>query len=226
MIQIPGGNVEVACTVVDNVLVDSVSVNISYPDSSESSYLMSQMPSTDNYSYDSLYNDPGMYSYVIFAVDNQGNSVESENYYFYIGTDTAAISLDIGWNLITIPVNNTWMASTLAENITGCSMVGWFDAEFQILRTHIVGVPAYDFPIQDGFGYFILVDQNSTFFVSGSPLYTVSVQLYEGWNMIGWYNQYNTTASSLAENITGCSMVGWFDAEFDFKDAYCWSSCL
>ncbi len=29
--------------------------------------------------------------------------------------------------------------------------------------------------------------------------------------MIGWYHDYNTTASSLAGNITGCQMVSWFD---------------
>jgi len=151
----------------------------------------------------------------IYYQDTSGNVNYTDIMAFSIkALISVNISLKTGWNMITIPVNNTWMASTLAENITGCQMVSWFDAEFQILRTHIVGVPAYDFPIQDGFGYFILGDQNSTFSVSGSPLHNASVQLYEGWNMIGWYNQYNTTASSLAENITNCSMVSWFDAEF------------
>jgi hypothetical protein len=34
-----------------------------------------------------------------------------------------------------------------------------------------------------------------------------------GWNLIGWYHDYNTTASGLAGNISGCQMVSWFDSE-------------
>jgi PKD repeat protein len=117
-----------------------------------------------------------------------------------------------GWNLITIPIDNAWVASTLAENISGCQMVSWFDAGNQTYKTHIVGVPGYDFDIEDGYGLFILVDQNSNLTMSGIGLSIVSVPLSVGWNMIGWYKYYDTSASSLAGNITGCQMVSWFDS--------------
>lgn len=39
-----------------------------------------------------------------------------------------------------------------------------------------------------------------------------SIPLYVGWNLIGWYHDYDTTASSLAGNISGCEMVSKFDA--------------
>jgi outer membrane protein assembly factor BamB len=124
----------------------------------------------------------------------------------------AGIPFTTGWNLITIPIENNCMASTLASNITGCQMVSWFDAGNQTYKTHIVGVPGYDFIIQDGYGLFILVNQSSSLTMSGVSLSIVSVPLSVGWNMIGWYHYYDTTASNLAGNISGCQMVSWFDA--------------
>ena len=101
----------------------------------------------------------------------------------------------------------------MAENITGCSMVSWFNATSQSFESFIVGgPPSFDFPILDGWGYFVLVDQNSVFNVSGYPIVSVSVPLDVGWNMIGWYHSYDTMASSHAGNISGCSLVSWFNA--------------
>lgn len=49
---------------------------------------------------------------------------------------------------------------------------------------------------------------------SWSPYWRINFcnghQLYEGFNLIGWYQEYNTTASSLYENISGClSIIKW-----------------
>jgi len=123
-----------------------------------------------------------------------------------------SIYLYNGWNLITIPLNTSWMASTLAENITGCQMISWFDPVNQTYKTHIVGVPSYDFVIKDGYGLFIYVNQNSIIGICGDIITSVSIPLRVGWNMIGWYHDFNTTASNLANCITGCEMVSWFDA--------------
>jgi hypothetical protein len=92
-------------------------------------------------------------------------------------------------------------------------MVSRFDAVNQTFKTFIVGgPPSFDFPIVDGFGYFVLVDQGSTLSVSGYRIDTVSVPLSVGWNMIGWYQSTTTMASSLGSNISGCQMVSWFDS--------------
>jgi parallel beta-helix repeat protein len=117
-----------------------------------------------------------------------------------------------GWNMVSPSINNTWWASTLAENISGCQMLSWFDATSQELKTHVVAAPVYDFPITYGMGYFVLVNTDSIFSFSGIPLFDVSVDISIGWNMIGWYPDRTTTASSIAENITGCQMLSWFDA--------------
>jgi hypothetical protein len=123
-----------------------------------------------------------------------------------------SIYLYTGWNLINIPLNNSWMASTLTENITGCQMISWFDSENQTYKTYIVEVPGYDFTIKDGYGLFILVNQTSIISMSGDIITSVSIPLKVGWNMIGWYHDYSTTASDLASSITGCEMISWFDA--------------
>ena len=33
-----------------------------------------------------------------------------------------------------------------------------------------------------------------------------------GWNVIGWFHDYDTNASSLADNITGCQFISMFDS--------------
>jgi hypothetical protein len=51
-------------------------------------------------------------------------------------------------------------------------------------------------------------------FMVGLPLTDVNVSLKTGWNLIGWYHNQNTTASSIAENISGClSVVKWNPVE-------------
>ena len=131
------------------------------------------------------------------------------------------ISLYNGWNLITIPTSIDYLASTLAENITGCELISWYDCENQTYKTFIVGgPPQFDFPILDGYGYFVLVNQSSNLSLSGSRINDVSVPLCDGWNMIGWYNQSVTMASYLAENISNCSLVSWFNASSQSFETY------
>ncbi|MFA5103410.1 MAG: choice-of-anchor D domain-containing protein [Candidatus Thermoplasmatota archaeon] len=126
---------------------------------------------------------------------------------------SCVISLSVGWNLVTIPVVNDWWASTLAENISGCELVSWFDPQNQTYRSYVVGgPPGLDFPIRNGYGIFILVNESSSLNVSGFRIGNVSVPLFVGWDMIGWYHEYSTNASTLGAVIPGCEMVSRFDA--------------
>ena len=123
------------------------------------------------------------------------------------------ISMDfyVGWNLITVPNTVTYTAETLGENITGCSVVVMFNASTQTFLTHVVGVPHDDFPIIEGVGYFVFCAKDSTLNMLDFSIPSVNVQIYEDWNMIGWYHEYSTTAESLGENISGTSVVSMFD---------------
>jgi len=46
-------------------------------------------------------------------------------------------------------------------------MVSWFDPIYQTFKTHIVGVPGYDFTITRGMGLFILVNVASIWYGEG-----------------------------------------------------------
>jgi hypothetical protein len=159
----------------------------------------------------------------IYYIDKSGNinSTDIMNFIFYNPIMSISNSLSSGWNLITIPVDNSWWASNIAENISGCELVSWFDAENQTYKSFIMGgPPEFDFPIINGYGYFVLVTQSSNLNVSGIRISSVSVPLSVDWNMIGWYHDYNTIASSFAENITGCELVSWFNSSSQSFESY------
>jgi len=122
------------------------------------------------------------------------------------------ISFDVGWNLITVPLNNVLLASDLAANISGCEMISWYDCENQTYRSYIIDFQGYDFELNDGVGYFVYVNQSATVEIYGEPLYSTSVQLLPGWNSLGWYQDEETTASSLSDGIDGCLLISWFDS--------------
>ena len=117
-----------------------------------------------------------------------------------------------GWNLVTMPFDNSLTAETLGENISGCTAVVMFDASTQTFLTHVVGVPHDDFPILDGVGYFIYCTQGSIFSMPDGSIASVTVPIYEEWNMVGWYHDHSTTAESLGENISSTSVVTMFDS--------------
>ena len=140
-------------------------------------------------------------------------ALTTQNFKIICYVNRVNISLSTGWNLITVPIENSYWASSLAGIISGCQMVSWFDAGSQTYKSYIVGgPPSFDFSIIDGYGYFVRVDHGSTLSFSGSPVGSVSVPLSIGWNMIGWYHASNTLASTLGGAISGCQMISWFDS--------------
>jgi len=193
------------------VAVDEVWVNITYPDGISENLSMAG----ESYYKNQTYSTAGTCYYSIWANDTSDNTNISMIYNFEIVSDHIEVNfqLDAGWNLITIPIINNYTAKTLSENITSCELISWFDSGNQTYKSYIVGGPSsFDFQIKDGYGYFIVVNENSIFSVSGISISNVSIPLYIGWNLIGWHQIYNTTASSLAGNISGCELISWFDS--------------
>lgn len=91
-------------------------------------------------------------------------------------------------------------------------MISWYDCENQTYRSYIIDFQGYDFELNDGVGYFVYVNQSATVEIYGEPLYSTSVQLLPGWNSLGWYQDEETTASSLSDGIDGCLLISWFDS--------------
>ena len=120
-----------------------------------------------------------------------------------------------GWNMLSIPVENNYTANTLGENISGCTVISRWNPQGGYFQSFIVGVspPAADYAIENGVGYFVYTTADSIFSVTGDTISTVSVDLYTGWNMIGWCEETSTTASDIGENINGCTVVSKWNAQ-------------
>ena len=211
--QVIDGFVNISCHVSDETTIGDVFVDIVGPAGFVPVNVSMNTCGSDGYYYLENYSVEGNYSFEIYTFDTSGNSIVYGGYGFEI-INGSFISVDIllntGWNLITVPIETSWYATDLIANITDCLMVSWFDAENQTFKT-ATSSGGYDFPIIPGYGYFVYVTDGSVFTTVGVPVMSVSVPLEIEWNMIGWYHSYDTTASSLMENITGCIMVSWYD---------------
>ena len=65
---------EISCNVIDtNSGVKEVYLNLTYPDTSDTSVLMNKNGGTDTYYHNITYSDVGEYSYYIWAIDNLNN---------------------------------------------------------------------------------------------------------------------------------------------------------
>ena len=90
--QLIGGYVNITCKVIDNVAVNIVKVNITYPDGSYQNVTMNSLilstPFSPSHYYNSTYNIPGTYYYYIWANDTSNNWNASAIHTFEIVEDT------------------------------------------------------------------------------------------------------------------------------------------
>jgi len=166
------------------------------------------------------YAENGSYQVNLTVTNSTSRASHTYSRIIYVGMINVDYSLMIGWNLITLPVETSWWASDLAANVTGCNSLSGWDADAQTYDTYIVGVPESDFVIEDGYGYFVDVNQDSSLSLIGSPILQVEIPLEVGWNLLGWFHEHDTTASSLSENISGCSGVSIWDAPNQTYNTY------
>ncbi|HEC76838.1 MAG TPA: hypothetical protein ENI33_06240 [Thermoplasmatales archaeon] len=157
------------------------------------------------------------------SIGNLSITVVSHNHIPYEKNVTVTgifeINLSTGWNLITLPIENDYTASTLLNDIPSCSIILRWNASIADFDLYAPGSPN-DFEIEDGHGYLIAVDNDTNFSMSAMPVTTVSVPLYIGWNMLGWFKEQTTNASSLLNSIQGCSIVLKWNNSIDDFDLY------
>jgi len=206
-----GDWVNISCDVIAPEGIDTVNAVIIYPDNTTINQTMTSISGTIDYYYNVSYSQAGNYSFYIFARDDEGNTDVSLVYWFMVANFFQSFNFTLGWNLVTIPLAHDWTAEDLGNNITDCTVVIMYNTSTDTFVTHVVNTPHDNFPILDGVGYFIYVTSDSNLTVSGYPLADVSVPIDTEWNLIGWYHDYPTTAESLGENITNCTVVIMFD---------------
>jgi hypothetical protein len=124
------------------------------------------------------------------------------------------LTLFPGWNLVTFPIQNTLTAQDLFSLISNLSVVYAYNASAgTAVIVTAASPPELDFPLKPGTGYFLAVSSNDAFTGVGNPVASPVIHLYPGWNMLGWCKETPTTAKSILENITDCTVLYWYDAE-------------
>jgi hypothetical protein len=212
--------VNISCCILSSNNINNATVNVTKPDDTYINQSMNNIQGTDLFYFNNSYSLTGIYDYYIWTTTDNTKKT-SYVFHFYIGSDYINIQLMSDWNLITIPVQNDWWASDIAGNLTSCTSVSRWDAVNQTYKTYIVGgPPTFDFMIESGCGYFVDVDQTENLVFYGPSIDNISISLKIGWNLIGWYHEYDTTAISLSENISGCTSVSKWNATVQTYDTY------
>ncbi|HEC82376.1 MAG TPA: PKD domain-containing protein [Thermoplasmatales archaeon] len=157
---------------------------------------------------------------------NDGTAILQAEYNGYTDSVVFTISSSLfsfilykGWNLITLPCKNSYNASSLFNDIEGCSIILSWNASLQDFMLYAPGTP-YDFVIEDGHGYFVGMNHDSIFSLVDSPIQSVNVTLYIGWNMLGWFKENETNASSLYNAIENCSIILSWNASLQNFELY------
>jgi len=97
--QQKGNSVNISCSVVDNVGVASVKVNITYPDGSFVNETMSSAGGNVYY-YNVSYANEGIYSYFMWACDTSGNCNTSSFHNFHVCNESISYEMNVGENII------------------------------------------------------------------------------------------------------------------------------
>lgn len=133
---------------------------------------------------------------------------------------TKTISLNSGWNLISLPVSpiNTttgqainYTAETFGQ-LAGADVVSQWVASDQQYISHVVGVSTNNFDITPGMGFFIHVTSAKNLSITGNVIAQSVPVLTTGWNLVGWSNNVNTTAEALGTSIANANVIAMYNA--------------
>jgi len=120
--------------------------------------------------------------------------------------------LEAGWNLIAVPVSNSFTAETLAQYIGDCDTVMKWDASTQDYISHPVGTPISNFDIEDGVSYMIHLSKSKSVNFEGVPASSWTVTLEPGWNYLGNIYPASMKAEVFGGLFENCDTVMKWDA--------------
>ncbi|ODS42631.1 MAG: hypothetical protein MSIBF_04835 [Candidatus Altiarchaeales archaeon IMC4] len=107
------------------------------------------------------------------------------------------ITLEGGWNLISLPLNpiTPYTAETFL-NQTGCDLISRYAGGIQ---THIKGTSNFNFNVTPGYGYYTYCQNPGNKTITGTPVSGVNISLTTGWNLIGSVPEAINNASALRQ---------------------------
>jgi len=145
--------------------------------------------------------------------DSDFNISQGMGYFMRIGDEPVVpdmefeLDLKPGLNSITIPVENDYNASDLADMIDNCTMIMRWDPEIQDFIAYIKEQDVMDFKILDGHGYYVVVNNHSTLNIQGEKIIDADVEILEGYNLLGHYTPEDILASEIMNSHDNCTQV-------------------
>ncbi len=146
----------------------------------------------------------------VYINENESIVTKINGTFFVLGdqqNSVFTIRLQQGWNLISIPINieNTNLDAFL-DKISGKYESIWSWDTQNEWKKHIYNAPSWlnDLKtIQPGKGYWIKMFNQANIDISGQEINNKSIQLYKGWNLIGFNSLTQMTVNNALLSITG-----------------------
>lgn len=132
-----------------------------------------------------------------------------------------ALSFSAGWNLISVPLNSTLRASDLTGNSSlGVDMVSAYNNSTGVFTTYYSGASAWkNMLIEPDRGYFVHAAHPSSFMVKGVAVSAHYINIYKGWNMVGW-NGFSCVKASDVLHRVSLSMVSRYNNSAGVYQSY------
>jgi hypothetical protein len=222
-VQNPDGWVNISCQVIDDNKVDKVKVNITYPDGTFINQTMSYDNNESNefktYYYYTNYSEVGIYNIFIWANDTNDNQNISERYLLMIGQLFNITDLSLGWNLISLPFNQSIDKSNIIINIDGINYT-WNEAASIGLLTDVLfgwnrSFQSYFFAdiLEPGNGYWLFSFEYCNIFTLGYNSsfngHITNVEPY--WNIVSIPKYQTLNKTDIIVNYNGSDYI-WEDA--------------
>lgn len=159
-------------------------------------------------------------AHVVDKALNAGPATSVTTTKFIVQGSSYNITLNSGWNLITLPaqpidITNNLPIDFTAESfgqLASADVVVQWDSINQQYKSHVVGLPIGDFTITNGMGFFIHENAAKTVTFQGLPINYVVPVAVSGWNLFGYNNTFMLAASAYGSSILGADVISKFDS--------------
>jgi Raf kinase inhibitor-like YbhB/YbcL family protein len=123
-----------------------------------------------------------------------------------------SISLTSGWNFISLPRQpaNTAISEVLKDVSANLHIVWSYDNESKQWSSYKKGLPSTLTTMEPGKGYWVYMDASGTITMTGwNLLPSTKVNLFEGWNLIGYAGENNQDITTALDSISSNWSAVW-----------------
>lgn len=146
------------------------------------------------------------------ATDKSNNAGSAEHIIVTVSNQHFTLQFSPGWNSITLPLNSNYQyAGDLASVIPNCTHIGQWNTSTQQFDMYVKDTGINNFTLQSGVGYTVYTNTTSTLTLTGTNITSATINLNAGWNIVGRFNITAITAEALAQNITNCTAVAYWN---------------